>query len=85
MTNSTTANVDVFTRVFAGIAVVGPFVLLTLASMRPLGSRGDLIVSGHIFLVAALTTALLLRGVYRMGFSHARRLLTRGIDRSLTA
>jgi hypothetical protein len=51
--------------------IVGPILLVVFADTLAQGSRGQLIVHGHGFVVAALATALILRGVYALGFSRS--------------
>ena len=86
MTASTVQSIF-FTRAFTAVAILGPILLVIIAGTLPEGTsvRGDLIVNGHIFIVTALATALVLRVVYGMGFSHARKLLASSPNRSLTA
>jgi hypothetical protein len=76
---------DFFTRAVAAVSIVGPILLVVVSATLPQGSRGQLIVDGHVFIVAALATALILRGVYALGFSHARKHLALSQNRPLTA
>jgi len=85
MTTSTTFQGDFFTRAITAVAILGPILLAIIAGTLPEGMRGDLIVDGHIFIVAFLVTALALRVVYGMGFARARKLLASSPKRSLTA
>ena len=75
MTVSSPVRSDLFTRALATVAILGPILLVAFCGTLPEGSRGQLIVDGHAFLVIALATALILRGVYALGFSHARKRL----------
>ena len=85
MTNSSPVRSDWFTRAVAAFAIAGPIFLVVLSAALPLGSRGRLIVDGHVFIVAVLASALIARGVYALGFSHARRRLLVSQNRPLTA
>ena len=85
LSTSTPVQSDFFTRAVTAIAFLGPMLLVIIAGSLPQGMRGDLIVNGHMFVAAALATALALRGVYGMGFSHAHKLLTSSPRRYLSA
>lgn len=89
MTISNPTKTDLFARAFTAVAVLGPILLTIVAGTQPEGMRGDLIVNGHISIVAALAIALLLRVVYELGFNkafkNARKLLASSPNRSLTA
>jgi len=82
---STSVKSDLFAQGVAVGAVLGPILLVAISGTLPQGSRGQLIVDGHVFIVTALATALILRGVYALGFSHARKRLALSHDRPLTA
>ena len=84
MSTSAPHQSDFFTRAFTALAILGPILLVIFAGRLPDGMRGNWIVNGHIFIVAALSTALALRAVYGMGFSRARELLASSLNRSLT-
>jgi hypothetical protein len=85
MTVSTSVKSDLFTRAVAGLAILGPILLVAISGTLPEGSRGQLIVDGHVFIETALATALILRGVYALGFSHARKRLASSQTYPLTA
>ena len=85
MTISTPVQNDFLTRALTAVAILGPLLLVIIAGTLPEGMRGDLIVDGHIFIVAFLATALALRVVYGMGFARARKLLGSRPKPSLTA
>lgn len=85
MTVSTPIKTDWFTRAVAAVALLGPIFLVLASATLPPGSRGPLIVHGHVFMVTAWATALILRGVYALGFSHARKRFAAGQKRLLTA
>jgi len=89
MTTSIPVKSDFFTRAFTAVAMLGPILLVIIAGMLPEGTRGEMIVDGHIFIVAALVTALLLRVAYVMGFNkalaNAGRRLASTPNRSLAA
>ena len=85
MSTSTRIQRDLFTRAITALAILGPILLVIIAGNLPVGMRGHMIVTGHMFIVAALATALALRGVYTMGFGHARKLLTSSPHRYLSA
>jgi hypothetical protein len=85
MSISTPVKNDLLTRAMAAVAIVGTILLVMLSGTLPQGSRGQLIVDGHVFIVTALATALILRGVYALGFSHARKRLASSRNRPLTA
>ncbi len=53
-----------FERTFVCLAVLSPIAMVIVAGMRPQGTRGTLIVTGHEYLVAALALAAVLRVVY---------------------
>ena len=85
MSTSTRIQRDVFTRAITALAILGPILLVIIAGNLPVGMRGELIVTGHMFIVAALATALALRGVYMLGFGHAHKLLSSSPHRYLSA
>ena len=85
MSTSTRIQRDVFTRAITALAILGPILLVIIAGNMPVGMRGHMIVTGHMFVVAALVTALALRGVYTMGFGHAHKLLTSSPHHYLSA
>ena len=59
--------------------------MVIVAGMLPQGSRGTMIVTGHIFLAAILGLALVLRIVYELGFTHAYKGLAEGRRAAVTA
>lgn len=63
-----------FVGALTALALLGPILLVVLVGTLPLREPRELIVNGHIFLVAVLAGALVLRGVYEMGFERARKL-----------
>ena len=89
MSTSIPLKSDFFARALAAVAILGPILLVIIAGTLPEGTRGEMIVDGNIFVVAALVTALLLRVVYVMGFNNAlenvRKRLSSTPNRSLTA
>lgn len=85
MTTSSPVKSDLFTRALTAVAILGPILLVVFCGMLPPGSRGEFIVDGHVFIVTALATALTLRGVYALGFGHARKRLAVSHKRPLTA
>ncbi len=85
MSNSTPIKSALFTRAVAAVAIGGPIFLVLFSGTLPQGSRGQLIVDGHMFIVSALATALILRTVYALGFSHARKRLALSQNLPLTA
>jgi len=85
MTASTSANNNFFTRAVTAFAILGPMLLVVLAGTLPTGERGELIVVGHLFIVAALAVALALRGAYQTGFGRARKLMSSTPRRTQTA
>lgn len=74
-----------FAPALAALAMLGPILLLVLASSLPIGQRGQFVVDGHIFLVALLATALTLRAVYEIGFERARKLFAVSANEPVTA
>ena len=75
MTTFTHDHNDFFLRAFTGVAILAPMLLVMIAGTFPEGlARGQLIVLGHGGIVVALTTALVLRAAYRLGFSRAFKL-----------
>jgi len=85
MSVSTPVRTDWFTRAVAAVAILGPILLVVISAALPEGARGHLIVDGHVFIVTTLATALILRLVYALGFSHARRRLASSQNRALSA
>jgi len=85
MTAYDSSKTDLFTRALTAAAILAPVLLVVIASAQPLGSRGGMIVAGDALIVGGLLAAVALRIVYGMGFSHARKLLAAGANRSLTA
>jgi hypothetical protein len=64
MTPNTPRNIFSFERMFVCVAILSPIVMVIVAGMRPDGSRGSLIVTGHEYLAAMLGLAVLLRVGY---------------------
>lgn len=85
MIQSNPANSELLTRALTAVAILGPILLVIVAGTLPQGTRGELIVNGHMLVVAALATGLMLRAAYELGFGHARKLLASSPNRSLTA
>ncbi len=85
MIDSTSIKSDLFARAVAAVAIGGPIFLVLFSGTLPQDSRGQLIVDGHIFIVTALATALILRTAYALGFSHARKRLASSQNIPLTA
>jgi hypothetical protein len=77
---------DFFLRAVVAVAILAPILLVMIAGTMDEGlARGQLIVSGHLGVVAILATALVLRAVYGLGFSKARQLAASQPNQSLTA
>lgn len=78
---------SVFYRTLAAVAMITPILLVFAAGTLPegLGQRGDLIVYGHEVLLAVIATALILRGVYTLGFSKALKIAASEPKHSVTA
>lgn len=75
MTTFTNKHSNSFFRALAVIAMTAPILLVFAAGTLPEGlERGDLIVYGHGVLLAALASALVLRGAYNLGFSKALKI-----------
>ena len=70
MTPPTPRNTYLFERIFVCLAILSPIVMVIVAGMRPEGSRGTMIVTGHKYLVAMLGVAVLLRVVYLWGIAR---------------
>jgi hypothetical protein len=85
MIDSTPIKSDLFTRGVAAVAIGGPIFLVLFSGTLPQGLRGQLIVDGHMFIVTALASALILRAVYALGFSQARKRLALSQNLPLTA
>jgi hypothetical protein len=85
MTPKTPHHTYLFDRIFVALAMLGPIVMVIVAGMLPQGSRGIMIVTGHLLLAAILGSALVLRIVYELGFIHARRRLPEGRGASVPA
>ncbi len=64
MTPTAPKNTYLFERIFICLAVLSPIVMVIVAGMRPEGTRGAMIVTGHEYLVAILGLAVVLRVVY---------------------
>ncbi|MGD0502771.1 MAG: hypothetical protein ABSD02_08510 [Steroidobacteraceae bacterium] len=64
MTPTTPKNTYLFERIFVCLAILSPIVMVIVAGMRPEGTRGAIIVTGHMYLAATLGLALALRVVY---------------------
>ena len=47
MTPPTPRNTYLFERIFVCLAILSPIVMVIVAGMRPEGSRGTMIVTGH--------------------------------------
>ncbi len=56
-----------FDRIFVSFAICSPILMVIVAGMLPVGSRGPMIVTGHKFLVAILGLALVPRVVQEIG------------------
>jgi hypothetical protein len=64
MTPTTPKNTYMFERIFVCLAILSPIVMVIVAGMRPEGSRGAMIVTGHEYLAAILGLAVVLRIMY---------------------
>ena len=64
MTPPTPRNTYLFERIFVCLAILSPIVMVIVAGTRPVGTRGAMIVTGHLYLAAILGLAVLLRVVY---------------------
>ncbi len=77
---------DFFYRSLAGVAMIGPILLVIAASTMPEGPEtGEFIVFGHAAVLAVLATALVLRAAYTLGFSKALRIAISEPNRAVTA
>jgi hypothetical protein len=77
---------DFFYRALAAVAILAPILLVFVAGTLPEGvERGELIVYGHGVVLAILATALVLRAMYRLGFSKAFKLAVSEPNRPVTA
>jgi threonine/homoserine/homoserine lactone efflux protein len=66
---------DFFYGAFAAVAMIGPILLVIAAGTMPEGlETGEFIVYGHGVLLAVLSTALVLRAAYALGFSKALKI-----------
>lgn len=75
---------NLFERALSAFAMLGPLVLLGVASAQsPDGQQGNTVVSGLTLIVYCLLAALVLRGAYEMGVTHARKFFDSGSDRRL--
>jgi hypothetical protein len=77
MTRTTPKITYLFDRIFVSIAICSPILLVIVAGMLPVGSRGPMIVTGHEFLVAILGLALVSRAVHEIGFVQCVRATAR--------
>jgi len=71
-----------FERTIIALAILGPLMLVFIAGSQPLGSRGETIVVGDSCIAWCLVSALALRVAYELGITHARKLLSSGVNRS---
>jgi len=62
-----------FDRIFVSLAICSPILMVIVAGMLPVGSRGSMIVTGHEILVAILGLALVSRAVHEFGFVQCVR------------
>ena len=69
----TTPKIYLFERIFVSLAICGPILMVIVAGLLPVGSRGPMIVAGHEFLVAILGLALVSRAAYEIGFVQCAR------------
>ena len=86
MTTSNYDHSDFFYRALASVAIIAPILLVFAAGTLPEGlERGELIVYGYGVVLAILATALVLRAVFRLGFSKAVKLTASEPNHSVTA
>ena len=86
MKTSTKSYSDFFYRALAAVAMITPILLVFAAGTLPEGlERGELIVYGYGVVLAILATALVLRAVFRLGFSKAVKLTASEPNHSVTA
>jgi hypothetical protein len=64
MTPATPKHTYLFERILVCLAILAPIVMVIVAGMRPEGSRGAMIVTGHEYLIATLGLAVVFRAVY---------------------
>ncbi len=77
---------DFFYGAFAALAMIGPVLLVIAASKMPEGlEKGEFIVYGHGLLLAVLSTAMILRAAYAVGFSEALKIAASEPNYSVTA
>jgi hypothetical protein len=75
MTAFTENHSDFFYRALVAAVIVAPFLLVVAAGQLPEGlERGAVIVYGHGVVLAAASTALILRAAYAYGFRQALRI-----------
>ena len=86
MANATKNPGDFFYGAFAAVAMIGPMLLVIAASKMPEGlEKGEFIVYGHGLLLAVLSTAMILRAAYAVGFSKALKIAASEPNYSVTA
>jgi hypothetical protein len=77
---------DFFLRAAAAVAIIGPLLVIGIADTLPQGlMQGQLIVEGHLTVVAIIGATFILRAVYGMGFSTAFKLATGRSNRAVAA
>ena len=81
MTPPTPRNTYLFERIFVCLAILSPIVMVIVAGMRPVGTRGAMIVTGHMYLAAILGLAAVLRAVYLRGIAQGAASFRDGLKR----
>ena len=81
MTPPTPRNTYLFERIFVCLAILSPIVMVIVAGTRPLGTRGAMIVTGHMYLAAILGLAVLLRVVYLRAIARRAASFRDGVKR----
>jgi hypothetical protein len=81
MTPPTPRNTYLFERIFVCLAILSPIVMVIVAGMRPVGTRGAMIVTGHMYLAAILGLAVILRVVYLRAIARRAAAFRDGVKR----
>jgi hypothetical protein len=70
-----------FERIIVCLAILSPIVMVIVAGVRPEGTRGPMIVTGHMYLAAILGLAVVLRIVYLRAIARRAASFRDGVKR----
>ena len=77
MTPTECSNTYLFDRMLVSFAISSPILMVIVAGMLPEGTRGTMIVTGHMLLMSILALALVARAAYGIGFMQRVRATVR--------